>query len=389
VTRTSPHPVSSARARRSPRRTPGRPVAGVRVAGLLVASMLVAAACGGDGEAAPTTTDAPTTTRATTTTAATTTTTTEPATTTTEAVTTTTEAPVIRMPLTGVPVDDAAAIPARPALAVKIDNHANARPQAGLNNADIVFEEIVEGSLTRFAAVFHSLDSDPVGPIRSGRTQDIDMLGPFNGPVFAWSGGNANVRNAIRNSDLIDLDAGYTPGYYRRSGRGGAPHNLYSSTGALWANVPPERMVAPPSILEYLRPEESFAGEPATLVEFPMNGIRVRWEWDAEAGVYRRFQNDASHETEGAGQVVTDNLVVMGLEYRPSPADRRSPEAQTLGSGPAFVFADGMVRSGVWIHLDRLDPYGLVAPDESLIGLPAGRTWIELARDAENFVTWS
>jgi hypothetical protein len=384
VNPTSLHPVSFNRAHRS-----GRWASGARAGGLLVAALLVGAACAGDGEAAPTATAAPTTTRATTTTAATTTTTTEPATTTTEAVTTTTEAPVIRMPLTGTPVDDAAAIPARPALAVKIDNHGQARPQAGLNNADIVFEEIVEGSLTRFAAVFHSLDSDPVGPIRSGRTQDVDMLGPFNGPVFAWSGGNANVRNAIRNSDFIDLDAGYTPGYYRRSGRGGAPHNLYSSTGALWANVPPERMVAPPSILEYLRPEESFTGEPATVIEFPMNGIRVRWEWDAEAGVYRRFQNDASHETEGAGQVVTDNLVVMGLEYRPSPADRRSPEAQTLGSGPAFVFADGMVRSGVWIHLDRLDPYGLVAPDQSLIEVPAGRTWIELARDGENFVTWS
>ena len=78
----------------------------------------------------------------------------------------------------------------------------------------------------------------------------------------------------------------------------------------------------------------------------------------------------------------------MGVEYHRSAVDRNSPEAQTLGSGPVYVFADGMLRTGVWIHLDRLDPYGLVAPDDTLIGFPPGRTWIELAYNSENFVTW-
>ncbi len=292
------------------------------------------------------------------------------------------------MPLTGEPVSSEAEIAARPALVVKIDNHPSARPQAGLNNADIVFEEIVEGQLTRFAAVFHSGDSDPVGPIRSGRSQDVDMLGPLNGPAFAWSGGNGGVRSLIRNSDFIDLDAGFTPGYYRRSGRGGAPHNLYSSTAALWANVPAEAMHAPPAMFSYLRPEATFSGQAATIIDVPMAGIRVRWEWDADDGVYRRLQNGSSHDAEGAGQVVADNLVVMGVEYHPSAVDRRSPEAQTLGSGPVYVFAGGVLRIGVWIHLDRLDPYGLVAADDSIIDLPPGRTWIELAEDAANFVTW-
>jgi hypothetical protein len=372
-----------------PGRRSGASRSGRRLVAVAVTSVVVAAACGGGDDATPATTAAPTTTRATTTTTVAATTTTRATTTTAAPTTTTTEVPVVRMPLIGDPVEDPSQIPARPALVVKIDNHPKARPQAGLNNADIVFEEVVEGSLTRFAAVFHSQDADPVGPVRSGRSQDVDMLGPLRGPVFAWSGGNANVRSMIRNSDFIDLDAGFTPGYYRRSGRGGAPHNLYSSTAALWANVPEELLVAPPSIFEYLDPEESFDGQPATVVELPMNGIKVRWEWDADAGVYRRFQNGVSHDAEGAGQIVAENIVVMGVNYRPSPADRRSPEAQTLGTGPVFIFADGMVRSGVWIHLDRLDPYGFVDGDEELIGVPPGRTWIELARDAENFVVWS
>jgi hypothetical protein len=355
-------------------------------------ALAVIAACSSGGDAETTTTTAESTTTTTTTATSTTTSTTVARTTTstsTSTSTTTTTLPVVlRMPLTGEPVSSTDDVPARPALVVKIDNHPRARPQAGLNQADIVFEEIVEGTLTRFAAVFHAGDADPVGPIRSGRSQDVDMLGPLNGPVFAWSGGNAGVRNLIRNSDFINLDAGFTPGYYRRSGRGGAPHNLYSSTAALWANVPVEAMKAPPAIFTYLRPEETFTGEPATAIDVPMDGIRVRWEWDAEAGVYRRQQNGSSHETEDSGQVVADNIVVMGVEYHRSAVDRNSPEAQTLGSGPVYVFADGLLRIGVWIHLDRLDPYGLVAGDDSTIALPPGRTFVELAYNSENFVTW-
>jgi hypothetical protein len=352
-------------------------------------ALAVVAACSSGGDAEPTTTTARPTTTTTVPRTTTTTTTTVPRTTTSTSTSTTTTLPaVVRMPLTGEPVSTEDEITARPALVVKIDNHPRARPQAGLNQADIVFEEIVEGTLTRFAAVYHSGDADPVGPIRSGRSQDVDMLGPLNGPVFAWSGGNAGVRSLIRNSDFINLDAGFTPGYYRRSGRGGAPHNLYSSTAALWANVPAESMHAPPAIFSYLRPEETFSGQAATVIDVPMDGIRVRWEWDADEGLYRRLQNGSSHETEDAGQVVADNVVVMGVEYHRSAVDRNSPEAQTLGSGPVYVFAEGMLRVGVWIHLDRLDPYGLVAADDSIIDLPPGRTFVELAYNSENFVTW-
>ncbi|MFM8266061.1 MAG: DUF3048 domain-containing protein [Acidimicrobiia bacterium] len=126
-------------------------------AGLFAVS-LVLAACGGGGSETDTTDEAPAATLAPATTA--------------ESTTTTTTLPPILAPLTGLAVDAAIT---RPALIVKIDNHPKARPQWGLNQADIVFEENVE-MLTRFAAVFHSSGSDPVGPVRSGRKQDVDLL---------------------------------------------------------------------------------------------------------------------------------------------------------------------------------------------------------------------
>lgn len=392
--------------------------------GLSVA--LIAVACSGGDDAAPTT---PPTTVADTTTSSSSTTT---STTTSSTTTTTTEVPeepILRMPLTGEPIEDESEIPDRPALAVKIGNNPQARPQSGLNEADIVFEENTEG-ITRFAAVFHSNGVDPLGPIRSGRSQDVDMLSGLNQPLFAWSGGNAGVRAMIRNSDFVDLDHGWTSGYYRRSGRGGAPHNLFSSTDALWQHTP-EEFSLPDPMFGYARPEDTIDGQAATTVEVPMDGVRVTWTYDEESGLYLRSQNGNPHNTEASGQVAARNVVVMGVTYNPSPVDRRSPEAQTVGTGTVMVFTDGVARTGVWLRMSNTDPYGLfvslpettgdtddadtdvsddatdddaasddddaaasddddatTVPDLEEIPLQPGITWVLLARDAEDFATW-
>jgi hypothetical protein len=361
------------------------------VAASIASLVVVAAACSGGGDAEPTTTP-PTTAAPTTTTTTTTLPPTTTSTTVVETTTTTTEAVIPRMPLTGDVLTDPSVVPNRPALVVKIGNNPGARPQAGLESTDIVFEENTEG-ITRFAAVFHSQDSDLVGPVRSGRTQDVDMLAPLYNPLFGWSGGNGGVRAAVRESTLVDLDAGFTPGYYRRSGRGGSPDNLYTSTEALWASTPPEFSV-PPEIFPYVDPGVVVEGEPATVVRVPMDGVLVTWEYDPAIGMYRRFQNGSPHVTENGEQIVTRNIVVMAVEYRPSRVDRNSPEAQTVGGGPVHVFSSGVMRAGTWIHFVATDPYGLIVEpaaegaDVQELGLEPGRTWVELARDAEFFVSW-
>lgn len=180
----------------------------------LTALALVAAACGGGGgdDTAPATSSTSTTS---TTVKATTTTSTSSTST-----TSTTLPPTIRQPLTGEPLESEDEILQRAALVAKIDNNAAAVPNhSGLAVADIVFEEVVEGRTTRFAAVFHSLSSDPIGPIRSGRTQDIDLFTSFNSPLFVWSGGNPNVTRLINGSQLINMGPNVAGGYYRGPGR--------------------------------------------------------------------------------------------------------------------------------------------------------------------------
>ncbi|HAP76145.1 MAG TPA: hypothetical protein DCR14_08695 [Acidimicrobiaceae bacterium] len=359
--------------RTSPFRRPRR-----QFAALLAAALLVA--CGGEtttadptsSTAAASTSAAPTSTEATTTTLATTT---------SEATTTTVPAPVPVYPLTGLPVTDPA-VAARPAVVVKIDNNAKARPQSGLNSADIVFEEIVEVQ-TRFAAVFHSQGSDPVGPIRSGRTQDVDLLGSLNRPMFVWSGGNPGVTRVIENSDLRELSAlkssAQGAGFYRESSRS-APHNLYATTSGAWSLAPADAG-PPPQQFQYLAPGQAPVGEAGAACNGEMDGLRVEWRYDAAAGMYLRTNNGTPHNDLASGQINTNNVVVMFVNYQASQVDNRSPEAQTIGSGEVWVFTQGVLVRGTWSRADRLSPITLSDSSGNPILLTPGRTWVELARN--------
>jgi hypothetical protein len=284
-------------------------------------------------------------------------------------------------PLTGLPVTDPA-VAERPALVVKIDNNAAARPQSGLNEADIVFEEIVEVQ-TRFAAVFHSTAADPVGPIRSGRTQDIDLLGSFNRPLLLWSGGNKHVTKAIENSDLVNLSAQRSDvygaaGFFRSDDRK-SPHDLYASSTSAWT-LAPEGAAPPAQQFRYRAADAEPTGEPGTAVDLDMDGLPIEWRWDDASGTYLRSNGGTPHNDALSGQVSTHNVVIMVVEYRPSPADPSSPEAQTIGSGQVLVYSGGVLVHGTWSRSDRLAAFVLTDSAGNPIELTPGRTFVELAR---------
>ncbi len=357
---------------------------------LLTVAAVAVTACGGGGddEAAPST-PPPTEVATTTTTTSTTSPPTLPPPSTPAPATTTIAPDILRMPLTGEPIASESEIPNRPAMAVKIDNSGAARPQSGLNEADIVIEEIINGNITRFAAVFHSQGVDPVGPVRSGRYPDILLLEAFNRPLFVWSGGNAGVTYYIERSQLIDLSFLKTPGYYRRAGRE-APTNLYTSTEAMWNRTPVDSGV-PPVVLPYLRPGDVLTGDPATVIDVTLDGVKARWEYNAEDGLYYRWQNGDEHLTENSGQVSTKNVVVMAANYVQSPIDANTPDAQMLGSAPVYIFTGGTVRVGIWLRFESTDRYQFFdnLDDLNELRIQPGRTFIEIPRAIEGTVSWS
>ena len=130
--------------------------------------------------------------------------------------------PAGRFPLTGMPTADAARA-ARPALTVKIENEPGARPQSGLQAADLVYEEFIEGGDTRFVAVFQSTDADPVGSIRSVRPSDPLLVRPLGG-LFSYSGGTAKFVNLLHAAPVVDVGISAAPGAYFQRREKSAEH---------------------------------------------------------------------------------------------------------------------------------------------------------------------
>jgi len=266
----------------------------------------------------------------------------------------------------------------RPALAVKIDNVSVARPQEGINQADVVYEELVEAGLTRLVAVFQTTGARSVGPIRSARTSDPPLLEGFDRPLFAYSGANRGTRGAVAASELTDVGYDAASSLYWRSTSRRAPHNLFSATDRLWGKYPerdeiPTAPFAFRTVLDELHP----SAEPVAGVFVDFGHAEIDYAWNGE-GWERTHNGDAHSDSDGV-RVAPPNVVIQFTTYGTSSADSRSPEAQTVGSGEAWVFTDGHVVRGRWERPDQSRPAALVA-DGRPIRLTPGRTWVALAR---------
>ena len=272
----------------------------------------------------------------------------------------------------------------RPALAVKIDNVTRAHPQSGVNVADVVYEEIVEGGVTRLVAVFQSTSADMVGPVRSARTSDPPLLAAFDHPLFAYSGANRGTRTELAESTITDV--GYdalTDEYWRDRSRR-PPHNLYTSTDALWAHHS-GRTAVPPAPFIHRYPEQPLhpSAESATGVSIDFGLTEVDYDWNGTG--WARTHGGNPHVDDEGVRVAPVNVVVQFVAYGWSKADSRSPEARTTGTGVAWVFTDGHVVVGEWNRPDESLPATFSADGET-IRLSPGNTWVALAR--KNTATW-
>ncbi len=285
--------------------------------------------------------------------------------------------------LTGWPAP--AEIAAAPVLAVKIDNVGLARPQWQLDRADVVFEENVEGA-TRFLALFHSDVPGEMGPVRSARTTDLEVLPALNRPVFAWSGGNPGVTewvaSAASSGVLVDV-AGVRSNCYRREPTRRAPHNLVASTACLRDRgaTGGAGAAVPLWSIDADWTAGALSTSPDTSFEVAMDGgLRAGWTWDPANAVYVRSQNGAPHVVASGATIAAENVVVLTVPHRPSAVDARSPHAETTGTGPAVIHRDGMAIPGSWVRTTTFEPFRFVAADGSEIALQVGRTFVELAR---------
>jgi hypothetical protein len=290
-----------------------------------------------------------------------------------QASTTTTEAPPVA-PLTGLP-DPTGAAQGRPVLSVKIENTAQARPQAGIEAADVVWDEVVEGQITRLLAMFQSRTTEVVGPIRSVRLTDPLIVWPVGG-IFAYSGGAPYATNAIREAPVTLVDeASAGDAMYRDSSRR-APQNLFGRPDALFAKG--GQPVPPPALFTYRAEGEAATGTPATGVSIGFaRGYDVTYSWDANANAWPRSSASGPFRARSGAQIAPQNVVILKVVYAGGLGEIGA-EAQLVGQGEAVVLTGGQAVTGTWSRADKASPIRLLGPDGAPIGLTPGSTWVEL-----------
>ncbi len=281
-------------------------------------------------------------------------------------------------PLTGQPAPGGT-VPARPALAIKVENLPAARPQAGLKQADIIYEEPVEAGITRFIAVFQCHESDRVGPVRSGRITDIGVLSQFGKPVFGFAGGANVVLKAIDASPIVDENVTVAPKAYMRDPSRLAPHNLYTSTGAL-RTAAKSKEGAPQPVFTYDRAVPGGARRTKT-VHIPFSGYSdVYWHW--QGGRWLRSHGTVPHTLENGDQVSAKNVVIQVVKTKQGQVSDVngvvSPEVIPTGRGKAYVCRNGRVVQGTWSRPKVSDVTRFETRGGDQIPLSPGNTWVEL-----------
>ncbi|HEV7864660.1 MAG TPA: DUF3048 domain-containing protein [Acidimicrobiia bacterium] len=276
-----------------------------------------------------------------------------------------------------------------PALVVKIDNVGDARPQTGINEADVVIEEQVEGGFTRLAAVYHSTPADPVGPVRSARSTDIALLAPLYHPLFSYSGANRDFKELVRRSAMVDVGVENFPDKYYRDGKRRAPHNLMTNTSALHSLAAPDAQ-APPPLFAY-RGSDTRPSEPDTRPVSRASGswiykdkvrTTVSYDWNPGANGWTRIQNGALH-VDAAGRPVTPtNVIIQFVTYHDTgyrdSSGAEVPEADVVGAGDAWFLSAGYLSPATWSKGDKDEVTQYRGKDGKYARLLPGRTWVEL-----------
>lgn len=286
-------------------------------------------------------------------------------------------------PLTGLPVADLAVLKRRP-LMVRIGNDVGARPQRGLNEADMVYEEIVEWWTTRFTAIYLSQTPELVGPVRSVRLINLQLV-PQYGGALAHSGGSDPVRWEVSQSAMTDLDQFFNPDPYEH-----LPNEGWQTRAVFKPQVARAYMVK--QGLEKAVPLQGFlfsdtveSGEPGEniYIYYPRSTCFTEWHYDAASGKYGRWiiGSPLTDSIDGK-QITASNVIVYFADHQDTDIVEDSNGATSVriivnGKGPAWFFRDGKLNKGFWETDGTRTPY-FTLEDGTPYSLKPGNTWVEV-----------
>lgn len=276
-------------------------------------------------------------------------------------------------------------MPSRPALAVKVENTPLAYPLAGLQNADVVYEELVEGGITRFMAVYQCKNATNVGPVRSARTTDSKVLVQYDPhAVIAYSGGQFAVVNDIRRSGLISYEETSGGGAFRRDPNRVEPHNLFVNTAKLYglaakrtANEGPPRRLFPFSG-DLPKPFKKVSEVTASF----SFSVLADWRWVPAIGRFERFYQDAPMKVDTGQPITATNVVIQQVVVTQGTLvdvlGNHSPEVTLTGTGKVWILRNGKVIAGTWSRPVMGAITKFQTKSGKTISFAPGNTWVEL-----------
>jgi len=280
-------------------------------------------------------------------------------------------------------------------LAVKIDDTNMAHPQIGLEDADVVYIEQVEGGLTRLAAIFSSAIPSRIGPVRSARISDIDILSQYGRVAFAYSGAQRKLLPVIQSANLEDL---------------GAQHESSKIYTTDPTRVQPYAMVLRADLLMQKILEKNLAVDTAKSVGFvfgdipeggsPIQKVVIDWpaatysaEWSTEESRWLLSHNNKLNLADSGVVLGPTTLVIQMVEITPSEYGDKfggvTPLSKTVGSGRAYILRDGKMFATTWNRALPDSGTSFTLPDGSTMNFAPGQVWVALTDREPEFTSRS
>ncbi|MFC1599984.1 DUF3048 domain-containing protein [Patescibacteria group bacterium] len=272
-------------------------------------------------------------------------------------------------------------------VAVIIENHTDARrQQAGLGDASLVIEAEAEGGITRFLAIFPYQKTEKVGPVRSARPYTVRWAEMFDSAFVHAGGSDLGFSTIYSSGRILDLDGLALEGglkYFTRDHLYYAPHNLFANLVELrelaeergWDSEVEEPVFKFGSSLDN---GEVIETADTVRIYYPWPQYYVRYEYDSEDNVYKRYQAGETHIDKNTGdQIAPSNVVVMITNYYPTDEEGRL-YMKTEGKGDMYLFRNGKVFPGTWERYTTSDVLKFYAEDGEELNFEKGPTWISV-----------
>lgn len=299
------------------------------------------------------------------------------------------QTPALVSPLTGLSVKQPSRV-----LAVKIDNAPLARPfQVGLDKADVVYEELAEAGLTRFLAVFASQSAAKIGPIRSVRESDLELLRQYGKVLFGFSGGNTGVLRTVRGAAVVDVSYDAVPAAYTvRKGQRVDAYNFYTSTDKLLASRAGGEATREIGLRFGPLPPGAAATPAVTSIGVTWSDkARTGFTYDPANRVWVRSTNGVPSTLADGARMRAGTVVIQYVPVRQSRyvdvAGSRTPYSVTVGGGPAEIYRDGRQITGRWVRQSAATGTRFVYAGGTDIPFKTGPVWVLLVPQGTRVVT--